>query len=114
MPRVFQILLVEDNADDEQLTLRVLRKPPGPYEVEVVRDGHEALERLLHEEMPAARSGASGPALAESERAGVDAPPSGSAANVQNPDRGVGIAGRAGGFFAARTSSMAMVSCTSQ
>ncbi len=38
------ILLVEDNADDELLTLRALRKASVANRVEVVRDGAEALD----------------------------------------------------------------------
>ena len=41
------ILLVEDNADDEALTLRALRKNHISNEVIVARDGVEALEYLL-------------------------------------------------------------------
>jgi two-component system response regulator len=40
------ILLVEDNADDEALTLRALRMAMS-HAVEVVRDGAEALEFLF-------------------------------------------------------------------
>lgn len=40
------ILLVEDNADDEALTLRALRRASVPAAVEVARDGVEALQRL--------------------------------------------------------------------
>jgi chemosensory pili system protein ChpA (sensor histidine kinase/response regulator) len=40
------ILLVEDNPDDELLTLRALRKNKVTGEVVVARDGVEALERL--------------------------------------------------------------------
>jgi len=45
MSKPFSILLVEDNADDEQLTLRALRKLGA--QVDVVRDGQEALDRLI-------------------------------------------------------------------
>lgn len=41
------ILLVEDNAQDEMLTLRSLRKVNLANEVEVVRDGQQALDYLL-------------------------------------------------------------------
>jgi two-component system, response regulator len=41
------ILLVEDNADDIELTLRAFRKISIPCEVIVARDGVEALDLLL-------------------------------------------------------------------
>ena len=41
------ILLVEDNAKDEALTLRALKKSNILNKVDVVRDGAEALEFLL-------------------------------------------------------------------
>jgi two-component system response regulator len=41
------ILLVEDNADDEALTLRALNKSKVANKIEVVRDGAEALDFLF-------------------------------------------------------------------
>lgn len=40
------ILLVEDNADDEQLTLRAMRQSDIPNIIRIARDGAEALEML--------------------------------------------------------------------
>ena len=41
------ILLVEDNADDELLALRALKKSSVPNHVVVARDGEEALEYIF-------------------------------------------------------------------
>lgn len=41
------ILLVEDNADDEQLTLRAMRQSEVPNIILVARDGAEALDHLF-------------------------------------------------------------------
>lgn len=43
------ILLIEDNADDEQLTLRAMRQCDIPNIVMVARDGAEALDTLYGE-----------------------------------------------------------------
>lgn len=43
------ILLVEDNPDDEELTLRALRKSKLTNDIAVARDGGEALEFLFCE-----------------------------------------------------------------
>ena len=49
------ILLVEDNPDDEALTLRALKKNNISNEVVVAHDGAEALEYLFGEGMHAGR-----------------------------------------------------------
>jgi two-component system, response regulator len=41
------ILLIEDNADDEQLTLRAMRQSEVPNMILVARDGAEALDQLF-------------------------------------------------------------------
>ncbi|HET6350608.1 MAG TPA: response regulator [Coriobacteriia bacterium] len=43
------ILLVEDNPADEALTIRALRRHEMPVEIDVVRDGQEAIDYLLCE-----------------------------------------------------------------
>jgi CheY-like chemotaxis protein len=43
------ILLVEDNPDDELLTLRSLRRARVANRIDVVRDGQQALDYLFHE-----------------------------------------------------------------
>jgi two-component system response regulator len=55
------ILLVEDNADDEELTLRALRKIAN--EVVVARDGSEALEFIFGTGRHAGRDAARLPAV---------------------------------------------------
>lgn len=57
------VLLVEDNPDDEALTMRALRKANIANEIEVVRDGSEALEFLFCEGQYADRDPSSVPAL---------------------------------------------------
>ncbi len=48
------IVLVEDNQDDERLTLRALSKALPHVPISVARDGQEALDRLLdeHQSLP--------------------------------------------------------------
>lgn len=48
----FIIALVEDNADDEALTMRALKKHGIANQIVVLRDGVEALEFLLGREHP--------------------------------------------------------------
>ncbi|HLK15285.1 MAG TPA: response regulator [Fimbriimonadaceae bacterium] len=47
------ILLVEDNPDDEQLTLRAMRLSEVPNVIRVARDGVEAIEALHGSSAPA-------------------------------------------------------------
>ena len=46
-PEVAEVLLVEDNPNDLELTLRALRQSRIAVSVRVVRDGAEALEHLF-------------------------------------------------------------------
>lgn len=46
------IMLVEDNPDDEELTLRALKKQNVANDIVVVRDGAEALDHLLSPDKP--------------------------------------------------------------
>lgn len=57
------ILLIEDNPDDEALTLRALRKNNIMNEVVVARDGMEALDYLLCRGPHANRNAQATPAL---------------------------------------------------
>jgi len=57
------ILLVEDNADDEALTMRALRKNNISNEIMVARDGAEALDYLFGEGAYAGRDTGMQPAL---------------------------------------------------
>jgi two-component system, response regulator len=47
------IVLVEDNADDEALTLRALKKNAIVNDIVVLRDGAQAVEYLLAPDVPA-------------------------------------------------------------
>ena len=57
------ILMVEDNPQDEMLTLRSLRKAGLGNAVEVVRDGQQALDYLFREGEFAGRTGPALPGL---------------------------------------------------
>lgn len=57
------ILLVEDNPDDEELTLRALRNARVANEVHVARDGAEALEFMFCEGAYAGRNPDPPPAI---------------------------------------------------
>ena len=57
------ILLVEDNPDDEELTLRALRKSKLTNEIVVTRDGKEALDFLFCEGAYADRDSSHIPAV---------------------------------------------------
>lgn len=45
-----KILLIEDNMDDELLTIRALKKHYPSYEIDVARDGVEALDYLFEKD----------------------------------------------------------------
>ena len=57
------ILLVEDNPDDEELTIRSLRKANIANEIAIVRDGSEALDYLFCTGAYAGRDAAKLPAV---------------------------------------------------
>ena len=57
------ILLVEDNMQDEMLTLRALRRANLANRVDVVRDGQQALDYLFQEGEFAIRAGPELPAV---------------------------------------------------
>jgi two-component system, response regulator len=56
MERTVEILLVEDNSEDEELTLHALRKANIGNSIHVVRDGEEALDFLFCSGVYASRS----------------------------------------------------------
>ena len=57
------LLLVEDNPQDEMLTLRALRRASVAGTVDVVRDGQQALDYLFRQGEHATRAGADLPAV---------------------------------------------------
>jgi len=52
MAKPINLLLIEDNLDDEQLSVRQLRKVRSCGWIEVSRDGEMALTRLMDPELP--------------------------------------------------------------
>ena len=58
---VIELLLIEDNPDDLELTLRALRKANLANRIHIARDGAEALEFIFCEGAYAARSIEDGP-----------------------------------------------------
>jgi two-component system response regulator len=62
MPDRF-IMLVEDNSDDEELTMRALRQAKIANEVVIARDGSEAIDFLFGESAHAGRDLSSMPAV---------------------------------------------------
>jgi len=59
--QVVEVLLVEDNSSDEEMTLRALKKANVVNGVHVVRDGEEALEYLFFRGRNANRAGRHAP-----------------------------------------------------
>ena len=57
------ILLVEDNADDEELTLRALRQAKIANDIVIARDGRQALDYLFAEGGEAGRDRSRMPAV---------------------------------------------------
>jgi two-component system response regulator len=57
MPTTIDILVVDDNLDDLELTLRVLRQHPHASDIKVAHDGAEALALLLGEQGAAVLKG---------------------------------------------------------
>jgi CheY-like chemotaxis protein len=57
------VLLVEDNRNDEELTLRALKRTEVPHQPVVARDGEEALDYLLGQGQYASRDVSRTPAL---------------------------------------------------
>ena len=60
-PNAVELLLVEDNPQDLELTLRVLRKSNLGNRIHIARDGAEALEFIFCEGAHATRKLADGP-----------------------------------------------------
>lgn len=58
-----EILLVEDNPNDEELTLRALRKARIGNSIHVARDGVEALDFLFSEGAYAGRASMEAPKI---------------------------------------------------
>jgi two-component system response regulator len=63
MAKPVEILLVEDNPSDEELTLHALRKYKLVNEIQVVRDGAEALDFLFCRGAFEGRNGEDGPRM---------------------------------------------------
>jgi len=63
LPRSRQVLLVEDNPDEEDLTLRALREAGFDRGITVIRDGEEALEWIRGIGRHASRAGTPPPDL---------------------------------------------------